>query len=459
MDKKMHVHILGICGKFMGGVAVIAKEFGFTVTGSDQNCFPPMSTQLEEQGIKLYEGYKAADIEAIKPDVVVIGNALSRGNEAVEYVLNSKIPYASGPQWLSEAVLKHKHVVAVSGTHGKTTTTAMIAWMLEKLGQQPGFLVGGVPNNFGISARCGKGETFVVEADEYDTAFFDKRSKMVHYNPKTFVINNLEFDHADIFASLADIQKQFHHTVRTVPGKGRILYPSIDQNIKDTLDMGCWSECMTTGVQNEQADFTAELLKENGSQFKVLFKGAVVGEVNWQLLGEHNVRNALMAIGTAEQLGLDLAQACTALNTFANVKCRMELKGEVNNVRVYDDFAHHPTAIETTLDGLRKTVKQERIIAVLEPRSNTMKMGTMKAQLPESLKYADKVFLFQPPNISWHVSEVAEQIGDKAVCFEQIDEMVTALSQQSHAGDHIICMSNGAFGNVHQKLVEALEKK
>lgn len=454
----MHIHILGICGKFMGGIAVIAQEFGIKVTGSDQNCFPPMSTQLEEKGIALCEGYKAEDIARLKPDMVVVGNAMPRGNEAVEYVLNNNIPYTSGPRWLYEAILKDRHVVAVSGTHGKTTTTSIVAWVLEYLDQDPGFLVGGVPNNFGVSARCGKGETFVIEADEYDTAFFDKRSKMVHYHPRTMIINNLEFDHADIFDTLKDIQKQFHHTVRLVPGNGRVIYPEVEQNVKDTLDMGCWSEKVTTGLKGENARFIAELVTADGRQFKVYDNGNLVGEVNWPLLGDHNVRNALMAISTAEQLGLDLGKACEALNHFENVKNRMELKGEVNDIIVYDDFAHHPTAITTTLDGLRKTIGADnRIIAVLDPRCNTMRMGTLKDDLIASFTEADRVCMYQAGDLKWHVSEVTDKLGEKASYFEDVDTFVDSIKGELKSGDRVICMSSGAFGNVHTKIVDALK--
>lgn len=454
----MHIHILGICGKFMGGIAVIAQEFGIKVTGSDQNVFPPMSTQLEEKGIQLCEGYKVEDIERLKPDVVVVGNCMGRGNEVVEYLLNNKIPHTSGPRWLYEAILKDRHVIAISGTHGKTTTTSIVSWVLEYLGQKPGFLVGGVPNNFGVSARCGEGETFVIEADEYDTAFFDKRSKMVHYHPTTMVINNLEYDHVDIFESLAAIQKQFHHTIRMIPSKGSVIYPEVEQNIKDTLEMGCWSEQVTTGLEGENARFTAKLISEDGSNFEVYDNGTLVGEVNWKLLGNHNVRNALMAIAVTDRLGLDMAKACEALGEFENVKCRMELKGEVNNICVYDDYAHHPTAIKTTLDGLRKQIgNDKRIIAIFDSNNNTMKMGTFKNEVAKSLEGADRVCMFQGANLKWHVSEVTDQLGDKASYFDDVDTFVESIKGELREGDRVICMSSGAFGNIHNKIVDALK--
>ncbi|MDH5183563.1 MAG: UDP-N-acetylmuramate:L-alanyl-gamma-D-glutamyl-meso-diaminopimelate ligase, partial [Gammaproteobacteria bacterium] len=379
----MHIHILGICGTFMGGIALLAREMGHEVSGSDANVYPPMSTQLEEQGIRLMEGYDPSHLDP-EPDMVVIGNAMSRGNPVVEYVLNRGLPYTSGPQWLAEHVLQGRWVLAVAGTHGKTTTASMLAWILEYAQLKPGFLIGGIPQNFGLSARAGEMPFFVVEADEYDTAFFDKRSKFVHYRPRTLVINNLEFDHADIFADLAAIQRQFHHLVRTIPAEGLIIHPQSETNVDEVLAQGCWTplESFDLAAGNWQAN----KLSSDGSRFEVWLEGKVLGEVDWALMGDHNVNNCIAAIAAARHAGVPVEHAINAMAEFENVKRRMEVRGEVNGVTVYDDFAHHPTAISTTLDGLRQRVGEQRIIALLEPRSNTMRMGVHKQELAASVK-------------------------------------------------------------------------
>lgn len=453
----MHIHILGICGTFMGGVALLAKQLGHTVTGSDANVYPPMSTLIESQGITICEGYDPQQLSPA-PDLVVIGNAISRGNPCVEYVLNHNLPYTSGPQWLHDFLLKDRWVLAVAGTHGKTTTSSMLTWILQQAGFEPGFLVGGVLGNFGLSARLGdpKGSFFVVEADEYDSAFFDKRSKFVHYSPRTLILNNLEFDHADIFASLSDIQRQFHHLVRTVPGIGRIIAPSRDQNLKQTLAMGCWSEIEYFGADG--AAWRAQKLREDGSQFTVWQNDKNVGQVHWQLIGDHNVQNALAAIAAANHVGIVASTACQALGDFINTKRRLELKGEFNGVTVYDDFAHHPTAIKTTLEGLRAKVGKRRILAVLEPRSNTMKLGVHKEEIAPALAAADEIFLFQPETIAWSVQDVASQCQAPAHCFSDVDELVCQLAAQSVSQDVILIMSNGGFGGLHEKLTQALSE-
>lgn len=448
----MHIHILGICGTFMGGAAILARQLGHKVTGSDANVYPPMSTLLESQGIEIIEGFDPSQLDPA-PDLVVIGNAMSRGNPCVEYVLNSQTRYTSGPQWLQEFLLHDRWVLAVSGTHGKTTTSSMLAWILEDCGYQPGFLVGGVLGNFGVSARLGESVFFVVEADEYDSAFFDKRSKFVHYHPRTLVMNNLEFDHADIFDDLEAIKRQFHHLVRTVPGNGRILAPKQDADLAAVLERGCWSE---TEFSGEEGDWQAEKLIVDGSQFKVFFQGEEVGIVRWDLVGDHNVDNALMAIAAARHVGVTPDLACESLAKFINTKRRLELKGEVNGVTVYDDFAHHPTAIELTLGGLRNKVGKEKIIAVLEPRSATMKRGVHKETLAASLATADEVFLYQPDNIDWSVEDVANQCHQPAQVSAQIDELVEKIVTSAKAGDHILVMSNGGFEGIHTKLVDKL---
>lgn len=446
----MHLHILGICGTFMGGIAAIAKSLGHQVTGSDANVYPPMSTQLEQLGITLTQGYDPAQLEPA-PDLVIIGNAMSRGNPCVEYVLNSNIPYTSGPQWLAETVLRDRWVLAVSGTHGKTTTSTMLAWILEYAGLNPGFLIGGIPQNFDVSARLGAAPFFVIEADEYDTAFFDKRSKFVHYRPRTLVLNNLEYDHADIFPDLAAIQRQFHHLLRMVPGNGLVLSPAGVPAIEQTLAMGCWSEQQQSG-----RDWQAKLVKTDGSVFEVWYHGECKGKVQWSLCGQHSVDNGLMALAAAQHAGVPLAVGIAALAEFIAPKRRLELRGTVRDVAVYDDFAHHPTAIDTTLAGLRARVGQQRIIAVLEPRSNTMRMGVHKEALPASLRAADLVYLFEPAGSGWSLQAVADAVGNKAQVFTDIQALVAAIVSTAQAGDSVLVMSNGGFGGIHDKILTAL---
>lgn len=448
----MHIHILGICGTFMGGLALLARERGFDVSGSDANVYPPMSDQLAAAGIDVMQGYLPEHLQPA-PDMVVMGNAMSRGNPAVEYVLNRNLPYISGPQWLAENILLNRWVLAVSGTHGKTTTSSMLAWILEYAGMQPGFLIGGVPGNFGQSAEIGNTPFFVIEADEYDTAFFDKRSKFIHYHPRTLVINNLEFDHADIFADLAAIQTQFHHLIRTVPAEGLVITPHAIPAIEQTLERGCWTPRQT--LNDVQADWQLAETAEDGHSFTVQHNQNT-GEVDWSLLGQHNVNNALAAIAAAHHVGVTVEHACEALNQFKGVKRRLELRGERRGIKVYDDFAHHPTAIATTLQGLRANVGQQRLIAVLEPRSNTMKMGVHEHTLAASLNTADKVILYQDPNLTWSLDNIQQQLGDSSVLLRNIDDVVEQLVSQSKAGDHIVVMSNGGFGGIHQKILDAL---
>lgn len=449
----MHVHILGICGSFMGGIAAIAKSLGHKVTGSDKNVYPPMSTQLEALGIELTEGYCESQFDPA-PDMVVIGNAMSRGNPAVEYVLNRNLPYTSGPQWLLDNLLKDRWVIGLSGTHGKTTTSSMVAWILEHAGLNPGYLIGGVPENFGVSARVGESPFFVIEADEYDSAFFDKRSKFVHYRPKTLVINNLEFDHADIFADLGAIQTQFHHLVRMVPENGLILTPNNTPAIEDMLKKGCWSSRQSLGKE-----WHAELLKKDGSEFNVLHNGVIAGTVTWALVGQHNVDNALMAIAAAHHAGVTLPDAIDALSFFKNVKRRMEVKGEVNNITLYDDFAHHPTAIATTLDGLRKKVGNARILAVLEPRSNTMKMGVHKDTLANSWQKADEVYLYEPEGMDWSLVDSVAHSNAPTHCFRDVEKIIQGVCNVAQPGDHILVMSNGGFEGIHGRILDALKMK
>ncbi|MBI5926891.1 MAG: UDP-N-acetylmuramate:L-alanyl-gamma-D-glutamyl-meso-diaminopimelate ligase [Aquabacterium sp.] len=457
----MHIHILGICGTFMGGVAALAREAGHRVTGCDAGVYPPMSDQLRALGIDLIEGYGVDQID-LKPDLFVIGNVVSRGNPLMEAILNAGLPYTSGPQWLSENVLQGRHVLAVAGTHGKTTTTSMLTWILEFAGKQPGFLVGGVPQNFGVSARLGEiaadkrpasGHPFVIEADEYDTAFFDKRSKFVHYRPRTAILNNLEFDHADIFADLAAIETQFHHLVRTVPGTGRLVVNAREESLDRVLARGCWSDVARFGVRGDTPGFRA---RGEPHSFDVLKAGVLVGRVEWALQGEHNQMNALAAIAAAEHVGVTPQQACEALGQFANVKRRMEVKGEVRGITVYDDFAHHPTAIRTTVDGLRrKLAPGTRILAVFEPRSNTMKLGTMKALLPWSLEEADLAFCHSG-GLGWDANEALVEMGERAIVADTIDSLVAKVVKHAKPGDQVLCMSNGGFGGVHDKLLKAL---
>jgi len=453
----MHIHILGICGTFMGGLAVLAKQAGHRVTGCDDNVYPPMSTQLEAQGIELIKGFSPEQIE-LNPDLYVVGNVVSRGNPLIEAILNRGLPYTSGPQWIGEHILRDKWVLAVAGTHGKTTTSAMLAWILEDNGYAPGFLIGGVPMNFGISARLSGQESdspfFVIEADEYDTAFFDKRSKFVHYHAKTAVLNNLEYDHADIFPDLGAIETQFHHLVRTVPGIGRIIVNDDQDSLKRVVARGCWSEQEGFG-QDAGAEWTMNE-HEDGS-FDVLFNGAAAGTVQWQLSGRHNRSNALAAIAAARHVGVPPAQACASLAGFENVKRRMEVRGVVNGITVFDDFAHHPTAIDTTVKGLRQKVGAARILAVLEPRSNTMKLGAMKDALPGSLDEADLVFGFgSVAALGWSLGDALAPLGARATSFEDLDALVAAIAAAARPGDQILVMSNGGFGGVHQKILAAL---
>jgi UDP-N-acetylmuramate: L-alanyl-gamma-D-glutamyl-meso-diaminopimelate ligase len=454
----MHIHILGICGTFMGGIAALAQQSGCKVTGCDANVYPPMSTQLEAQGIELIEGYTAEQIK-LNPDIYVIGNAVSRGNPLMEEILNQGLPYISGPQWLAEHVLQGKWVLAVAGTHGKTTTSSMLAWILEYAGLAPGFLIGGVPENFAVSARLPGQPTqdaksvspfFVIEADEYDTAFFDKRSKFVHYHPRTAVLNNLEFDHADIFENLAAIEKQFHHLVRTIPQNGLIV-SNVEESLQRVMAKGCWTPVETFGSEDK---WHAKNEQSDGS-FDVMFGPALQGRLAWDIIGRHNQMNALASIAAARHVGVPVEQSIEALTRFKNVKRRMELRGVVNNIHVYDDFAHHPTAIATTVAGLREKVGEARVLAVLEPRSNTMKLGTMKAALPASLVDADVVFCYGG-NVDWDVAEALQPIAHKSQVFADLDALIAAIVKMASAGDHILVMSNGGFGGIHQKILDAL---
>jgi UDP-N-acetylmuramate: L-alanyl-gamma-D-glutamyl-meso-diaminopimelate ligase len=450
-EKPLHIHILGICGTFMGGLALIARELGYTVSGSDQNVYPPMSTQLEEQGIRLMNGYKAENLDC-QPDLVVIGNAMSRGNPEVEAVLNRGLPYISGPQWLAEHVLQKKWVLAVAGTHGKTTTSSMLSWILEFNGFKPGFLIGGIPLNFGISARLGESDFFVIEADEYDCAFFDKRSKFVHYRPRTAVLNNLEYDHADIFEDLDAIKKQFHHLVRTVPSEGLLIAPACEKHIAEVLDMGSWTPLVKTAI-DAAGDWQASLLKSDGSQFKVSFEGQDQGIVQWELTGQHNVYNALSAIAAARHIGIQAPDAIAALQRFQNVKRRMETIVKKADVTVYDDFAHHPTAIKTTLDGLRKQVGQEKILAIVEPRSNTMRLGVHTQSLAESLAQADEAIIYQPENLGWDLSQLLQYAQNIRICSD-LEVIIDTIKAEKDGVCHVLLMSNGSFGGIYQRLKE-----
>ncbi len=459
------IHILGICGTFMGGIALLAKEVGIDVSGSDINVYPPMSTLLEKEGVNIQQGFLPEYLSEFddKPQTgqVIVGNVMTRGMEIVEHMLNKNLSYTSGPQWLYESILKDRWVLAVSGTHGKTTTASMLAWILEYAGMKPGFLIGGVPENFGVSARLGDSPFFVVEADEYDTAFFDKRSKFVHYHPRTLVINNLEYDHADIFPDLNTIKTQFHHLIRIVPSEGLVITNGEESNVQDVIDRGCWTPIETfSSDQNssEKTGWEAKYIKADGSEFEVLLDGENQGTVKWTLLGKHNVSNALAAIAASRHAGVPAEHAINALTEFKGIKRRMELRGEVNNIRVYDDFAHHPTAIETTLNGLRANVGDSKIIAILEPRSNTMRLGTHKASLANSLQVADQVILFQPEGLYWDMGDVLSALGDKASLYNNIDALVSAVTQDVNRGDHLLVMSNGGFGGIHEKLLTALEQ-
>ena len=451
----MHIHILGICGTFMGGIALLARSAGYKVTGCDANVYPPMSSQLEAQGIALIEGYGVEQI-GLEPDLFVVGNAISRGNPLLEAVLTQNLPYVSGPQWLADNILRGRWVLGVAGTHGKTTTTSLLTWILEEAGLNPSFLVGGVPQDLGVSARLTESAFFVIEADEYDTAFCDKRSKFVHYHPQTMVLNNLEFDHADIFADLAAIETQFHHLVRTIPANGLIVSNAADENIARVLARGCWTP--TEGFDVAPASehgWRCDNVKSNGG-FDVYLDGKLAGVVGrFVLNGDHNRSNALAALVAARHAGVPLAVGLSALESFAGIKRRMEIRGVVGGVSVIDDFAHHPTAIRLTLAGLRQTVGSARILAVLEPRSNTMKLGTMKVQLPGSLKDADLVFCYSN-NLGWDAAAALEPLGETASCHDDLVQLVDAVSAQARAGDQILVMSNGGFGGIHQKLLKAL---
>jgi UDP-N-acetylmuramate: L-alanyl-gamma-D-glutamyl-meso-diaminopimelate ligase len=449
----MHLHVLGICGTFMGGLAALAREAGHRVTGCDANVYPPMSDQLEALGIELIEGYDAGQLK-LAPDLFVIGNAITRGNPLMEAILDANARYTSGPQWLAEEILAGRHVLAVAGTHGKTGTTSMLAWILEEAKLDPGFLVGGVPLNFGVSARLGAaGAPFVIEADEYDTAFFDKRSKFVHYRPRTAILNNLEFDHADIFDDLAAIERQFHHLVRTVPGRGRIVVNAREEALQRVLAMGCWSEVQRFGARKEAPG----MLRARGEPhaFDVLRGGLKIARIEWALLGEHNQLNALAAMAAAEHVGVVPEISARALASFRNVKRRLELRGVAAGVSVYDDFAHHPTAMRTTLEGLRKKVGAARILAVFEPRSNTMKLGAMKAQLPWALEEADLSFCHSG-GLTWDAAQALAPMGARAIVVPTIAELVNRVAAAARSGDHVLCMSNGGFGGIHDKLLEAL---
>ncbi len=451
----MHIHILGICGTFMGGLAALAREAGHRVSGCDANVYPPMSEQLQALGIELIEGF-GADQLALKPDVFVVGNVVTRGNALMEAILDAGAAYTSGPQWLAEQVLPGRHVLAVAGTHGKTTTTSMLAWILEQAGLKPGFLVGGVPLNFGLSARLGQGKAFVIEADEYDTAFFDKRSKFVHYRPRTAILNNLELDHADIFPDLAAIETQFHHLVRTVPASGRLVVNARDEALQRVLARGCWSEVQRFGTRKEEPGG----LRARGEPhaFDVLRGSLKIARVDWPLLGEHNQLNALAALAAAEHVGVAPEAAAASLAAFENVRRRLELRGEADGVKVYDDFAHHPTAMRSTVNGLRRKVGLERILAVFEPRSNTMKLGAMKAQLPWALEEADLSFCLQG-NYGWSAQEALAPMGPQAVVADSVDKLVALVVQAARPGDHVLCMSNGGFGGIHGKLLDALRAR
>jgi len=449
----MHLHFLGICGTFMGSLAILAREMGYTVSGSDQQVYPPMSDQLQAAGIQLHEGF-AYNPKDFNPDLVIVGNVMSRGQPCVEALLASRLPYTSGPGWLHDHLLRGQDedqwrwVLAVAGTHGKTTTASMLAWLLDDAGMNPGFLIGGVPANFGVPARLGGTDFFVIEADEYDTAFFDKRSKFVHYEPRTLVLNNLEFDHADIFPDLAAIQTQFHHVMRLLPADGRVIYPQFDTGLQAVISKGCWSESETLGGKN--ADWQAIKKDVAGSSFEVYLKGEYLGEVNWALTGKHNMNNALAALAAARHVGVEPSKALDSLSRFLSVKRRMELLGEVAGVQVYDDFAHHPTAIATTLDGARPGCKG-RLIAVIEPRSNTMQLGTLRAALPASVSQADSVYWYQSPKMSWSPAEL--KTGQT---FTDLAELKTSLLAEVKSGDWIVLMSNGSFGGLHQDIMQEL---
>ena len=451
----MKLHILGVCGTFMGGVAALARELGHAVDGSDQGIYPPMSTQLEQLGITLTQGYSAAAIAA-DTDVVVVGNALSRGNPAVEHVLDARLAYTSGAEWLRDNVLPGRRTLAVAGTHGKTTTTSILAFLLEAAGRDPGFLVGGVPENFGVSARIGGGPDFVVEADEYDTAFFDKRSKFVHYRPTVAILNNLEYDHADIFPDLAAIQRQFHHLVRIVPGNGRLVVNGEDAALAEVLAMGCWTPVERFGIDSADVEWRARLIAADGSHFEVLHRGVAVGEVRWAMLGRHNVMNGLAALAAANAVGVDVAAALPALAGFVSVKRRLEHLGEARGVSVYDDFAHHPTAIRTTLAGLRARVGKARILVAMEPRSNSMRLGAHSEQIAPSLDEADCTVFLQRPELPWDAGKVVSALKGQGEAVPSVDALLARLRELARPGDHVVFMSNGGFEGAPRRALASL---
>ena len=455
----MHIHILGICGTFMGGIAALARAAGHRVTGSDQNVYPPMSEQLTALGIDLIEGYDAGQL-CLNPDVVVIGNVMSRGNPLIEALLDSGIPYTSGPEWLARHILASRWTLAVAGTHGKTTTSSILAWILEHAGLQPGFLIGGVPGNFNVTARLGGGRHFVVEADEYDTAFFDKRAKFVHYRPRTAVLNNLEHDHADIYPDVASIQWQFHQLLRMVPHNGLVVANATDAHVMEVIRMGCWTP-VAGFAASASGDHWHAAVADGGdySSFRILAGERLIGEVHWDMVGRHNAQNALAAILAARSAGVEVSKAIEALSLFTGVRRRMEVRGVVNGVTVYDDFAHHPTAVETTIDGLRRRIGNARLLAVLEPRSNTMKLGTHRDALANSLSKADHVWMYQGPGVQWDVAGSVAALGDRASVSKDLDELIAVLAQTAKAGDHILIMSNGGFGGIHAKLLARLQAK
>ncbi len=456
----MHVHIIGIAGTFMASLALLARALGHTVSGSDQNVYPPMSTQLDEQGIRWHEGYDPASLDPA-PDTVVIGNALSRGNPVVEATLECGLSYTSGAQWIAEQVLPGRAVLAVAGTHGKTTTTSMLAWILDQAGLAPGFLIGGIPENFGVSARLGTGRPFVIEADEYDTAFFDKRSKFVHYRPRIAILNNLEYDHADIFPDLAAIQRQFHHLVRSVPAGGRLIVNAHDKALAEVLAMGAWTPVETMAIHGRgvRADWSARALTADAARFEVWHRDSRLGEVSWSLPGQHNMLNGLAAIAAAAAAGVKPSISMAALATFRNARRRLEVRGVVNGVTVYDDFAHHPTAITATLEALRARIGAQRLIAVLEPRSNTMKLGVHRDVLGSSLVLADRVHVFKPADLTWNLERVLKVLDGRGQIHTRIDSIVEAIAADARPGDHVLVMSNGGFGGIHGKLLERLSRQ
>lgn len=452
----MRIHILGICGTFMGGIAALARAAGHQVSGADANVYPPMSTQLESLGIPLLEGWSAEHLKPA-PDLVLVGNALSRGNLELEAMLTRGLPYTSGPQWLAENLLRRQHVLAVAGTHGKTTTSSMLAWILEHAGLNPGYLIGGLPRNFKVSARAGGGKYFVVEADEYDTAFFDKGAKFLHYRPQTLILNNLEHDHADIYPDLASIQTQFHYLVRTVPGNGLIVANGVDPALQSVFAKGCWTSRETFSLA--EADWAARHVAEDGSAFTVTFRGKTAAMVEWDLVGRHNVMNALAAMAAAHHVGVIPSQAAEALIQFQGVKRRLEIRAQVDGITVYDDFAHHPTAIAATLGGLRRHVGKQRILALLEPRSASMKLGVHRDSLAGALADADHVFVYQAPQVTWDVAGAMQPLGARASVSRELTQLVEAVVMAAHSGDHVLIMSNGGFGGVHEKLIARLQRK